>query len=68
MKHERAQHSENPYKLECDICGRPFRFVSDKHMGGGNPKYYFWKIEIKISFIHESAVKLQVYFNSLERI
>jgi len=33
MKHERAQHSENPYKLECDICGRPFRFDRelDKH-------------------------------------
>ena len=28
MKHERAQHSENPYKLECDICGRPFRYNS----------------------------------------
>ena len=27
MKHERAQHSENPYKLDCDICGRPFRYV-----------------------------------------
>ena len=26
MKHERAQHSENPYKLDCDICGRPFRY------------------------------------------
>ena len=26
MKHERAQHSDNPYKLDCDICGRPFRF------------------------------------------
>jgi len=26
MKHERAQHSENPYKLECGICGRPFRY------------------------------------------
>ena len=21
----RLQHSENPYKLDCDICGRPFR-------------------------------------------
>jgi len=33
MKHERAQHSENPYKLDCDICGRPFRFERelDKH-------------------------------------
>ena len=33
MKHERAQHSENPYKLVCDICGRPFRFDGevDKH-------------------------------------
>ena len=20
------QHSENPYKLDCDICGRPFRW------------------------------------------
>ena len=28
MKHERAQHSENPYKLDCDICGRPFRYIS----------------------------------------
>merc|ERR1719336_331915 len=33
MKHERAQHSDNPYKLDCDICGRPFRFERelDKH-------------------------------------
>ena len=43
MKHERAQHSENPYKLECDICGRPFRFVSDKHMGGGIQSIIFGK-------------------------
>ena len=49
MKHERAQHSENPYKLECDICGRPFRFVSITHLGG-NPKYYFWKIENQNKF------------------
>ena len=27
MKHEKAQHSENPYKLKCDICGRPFRYT-----------------------------------------
>ena len=25
----RLQHSENPYKLDCDICGRPFRWNSN---------------------------------------
>ena len=45
MKHERAQHSENPYKLDCDICGRPFRYRHLLHITARE----YWQIYLMMT-------------------
>ena len=70
MKHERAQHSENPYKLDCDICGRPFRYVhidsvkAPKWYIFGEPKNSTELLNYRIAFQYKDLADLK-YFSQV---